>query len=350
MERLVIYPWIQGAWRDILNGIERLPPSIMLVGAKGLGKLDLALETAAALLCGQRGENGACGLCDSCRKTKKGLNPDLHLVTSEQFAASLGEREVQMASRYLEAKEGQRTSRKPRQVITVDQVRSLIERLGTHSYGGGARIAVIAPASRLNINAANALLKILEEPPGDTRFILVSASRDMLPATIVSRVSVVECLTPPVEAGVHWLIEQGVPNQHCREMIALASGAPVAALNFFQEGYSESATAWRQNLLKLVNSELLPITMASQIGADAGRFLFWLERLLGDIVRAAYGRAGAALLVGRHESDGELTAKLNSRPLWDIIGKLQYYRARQQGVVDEQLFLEDVLIAVWQKN
>ena len=309
------YPWIQGAWTAIVENLDRLPPAIMFVGPRGLGKLDLALDVSAALLCTEGGKDGgACGRCDACQKAGKGLHPDLHFLTSEGFAATLRDTEAQMASRYLETKQGQRAAKKPRQVITVDQVRVLIHNLVTHSHGSGPRIALIAPASSLNINAANALLKILEEPPGDARFILVTGSRDMLPATIVSRVSVVECHAPPVEEGAAWLIEQGVPDEQCRELIALASGAPVAALNLYREGYADAARHWRRNLARLVRGQLLPLPMAAEIGSDAGRFLFWLERLLGDTLRAAYGRDASTLLVGEGEADRELASQLILRP------------------------------------
>lgn len=343
-------PWLETQWREIAANIDRLPPGLMMVGAAGLGKLELAMASAAAILCEAPGTGGACGACPSCRMLEKGTHPDLHLVTTEKFALDLPQALAQLASRYLEP-ESSRTGRKPKQVIPVDQVRALIERLATHSHGGGARVAIVAPASSLNVNAANALLKILEEPPGETRFILVCASRDAVPATILSRVSVVECATPPYAAARDWLAGQGVAESDCAELLALSSGAPLAAYRLFNEGAAGKSARWKADLERLLDGVLLPVPMAASVGAeDAPRFLYWLERFLGDVLAYQYGRREEALLVGSGRADTEIARRLISRSLWDIIDMLQFYRCRQQRVIDEQLFMEDVLIAIWQKD
>lgn len=341
-----MHPWLDGAWRGIREGLDRLPPGLMFVGPEGLGKLDLAMATARALLCARPGKHGACGECGECVTFDKGMHPDLHLLTSGQFAGGLDDLTARAASRYLEDDSG----RKPRQVISVNQVRSLIERLGTHSHGGGARVALIAPAGALNVNAANALLKILEEPPGDTRFLLVCSGRDSVPATVVSRVSVIECGIPAHDDALEWLESHGVPQSHQASLLALASGAPIAAARLYEAGIAERLPVWRRDLGRLLDGEMLPLSMAASIGTEnTPGFLFWLEKLLGDTLRREFGRRDHALLVGDEADDQRLVNRLISRPLWDIIEKLQVYRRHQQRVVDPQLFLEDVLIAVWQE-
>lgn len=343
-----MHPWLQAQWDLIRAGIDRLPPGLMFVGPEGLGKLDLALATARAMLCADRVNGSSCGECAECIAFDKGMHPDLHLLTSGHFATGLDEVTVRAAARYLDDAD---TGRKPRQVISVNQVRVLIERLGAHSHGGGARIAVIAPASALNVNAANALLKILEEPPGDARFLLVLSARDAVPATVLSRVSVIECRPPAHDDAVVWLESRGVPRERADDLLSLASGAPIAAARLYDAGYAEQVLAWRRDLSRLVAGEMMPMSMAAGIGADsAGGFLFWLEKLLTDVLREHHGRSDRASLVGREETDRLLVSRLISRPLWDIIEKLQVYRRHQKRVVDEQLFLEDVLIAVWQKD
>ncbi len=341
-----MHPWLDVAWKGICDGLERLPPGLMFVGPEGLGKLDLAMATARALLCAKPGANGACGECGECLAFDKGMHPDLHLLTSGLFAGGLDELTARAAARYLDDDSG----RKPKQVISVDQVRALIERLGTHSYGGGARVALIAPAAALNVNAANALLKILEEPPGNTRFLLVCSGRDAVPATVLSRVSVVECLPPEHCQALAWLETHGVPAEHRDPLLALSSGAPIAAARLYEAGIAERLPAWRRDLERLLDGELLPLSLAASIGGDStAGYLFWLEKLLGDTLRRHHGRRDPALLVGEGVADRRLAERLISRPLWDIIEKLQVYRRRQQRVVDPQLFLEDVLIAVWQE-
>jgi DNA polymerase III subunit delta' len=328
-----------------------LPSGLMLVGTPGLGKLDLAFSMAQSMLCRKHDSGKACDTCRGCLSARKGLHPDLHFVTSEAFALELSEARNQLASRYFDAPEASSATRKPKRVIGVNQVRLLIERLGTHSHRGGVRLALVAPASSLNVNAANALLKILEEPPGDTRFLLVCASRNSVPATILSRVTVLEIRTPAMDVSTRWLVERGVPSRHCGELLALTSGAPLAAFGLFEKGIMESVERWREDLLKLIEGRLLPVAMAAGIGAsNAASFLFWLERLLFDVVSAGNGRRSGALMIGESQTDTRILSRLISLSLWDIIDRLQYYRCRQQRAIDEQLFLEDVLIALWEKD
>ncbi|KAA3633220.1 MAG: DNA polymerase III subunit delta' [Proteobacteria bacterium] len=350
MARSMMLPWLAPRWHEIVKGIDRLPPGLMLVGTSGLGKLELAMAAAAAILCERRTTHGACGACSACQSLEWGLHPDLHLLTTEQLAQDLPVARAQLAARYLEP-DTARGSRKPRQIITVDQIRTVIERLGTHSHGGGARVAVIVPASSLNANAANALLKVLEEPPGDTRFILVSSGRDAVPATVLSRVSVVECATPPFAQARDWLLENGVPAARCAEVLALSSGAPLAALRQYDQGVIEHTARWKADLLRLLEGALLPVSMAASIGNEqAPRFLSWLERLIGDVLARRHGRRDEMQLVGADPRDSDIESLLISRPLWDIMDSLQVYRCRQQRAVDAQLFMEDVLIAIWQKD
>lgn len=342
-----MYPWLEENWRQIRLGIDRLPPALMFVGPAGLGKLELALATARALRCPSPVDGAGCLACATCAAMTGGNDPDLHLVTTERFALDLDEAPQRFASRYLDLAEAGKKGRKPREVIAVDQVRLLIERLSTHGAGRGPRIAVIVPAAALNVNAANALLKILEEPPGDARFLLVGSGRDAVPATILSRVAVVECRVPDRSKALEWLVGAGADAGQAGDLLGLAAGAPLAARQLLDEGVGERLPEWRSRLVRLLTGELLPVAAAAGIGADAGRFLLFLETLLGDALLARAELADRASLAG---GNAELLSRLQSVPVWDIIEKIQYFRRGQQRVVDEQLFLEDILLALWQKN
>ncbi len=346
----MIYPWLENLWGEICTIRDNLPQGLLLTGPSGLGKLELALQLSCSLLCPQAVDGSACGRCASCTAMQKGAHPDLHLVTPEQFGNNLEESAAAMARRYIETPEKTRAGKKSGQLITIDQIRRLVERLGTHSHRGGARIAIIAPASRMNRNAANALLKILEEPPGDSRFILVSSARADLPATITSRVSDISCAIPAQSDGHSWLQEHGLDKQQARELLALANGAPLRALELHGQGFAEQSVLWKKQLAGLVAGRLDPIVMASRIGSDSsGNFLLWLERVLCDVVSLKFGKSDENLLI-RRDSYGEgLLGRLYSPSLWDMIKRLQVYRQRQQRVVDEQLFLEDTLVAIRQE-
>ena len=337
----MIHPWLDPLRQRLADGRGRLPPGLLLLGRAGIGKFGLAMELARSMLCADGGDI-ACGKCDACRGFDRGMCPDLHLLTTELFADGLEGVFASHAARYLEAAEDRR-GRKPRQVITVDQVRALIAALGTRSHAGGGRVALLAPASALNVNAANALLKVLEEPPEGARFLLVASARDRLPATILSRVAVLDCHPPDPALGVEWLQGQGVPRDSASLLLELADQAPLTALALHREGIAERIPRWRESLDALAQGRASPFAVAATVGVEhLDRYLYWLEQHLCRELAARFGKPGAA-------SAGQ-DNRLFSPRLWDIIGKIQVYRRYQQRAVDAQLFLEDVLVAVWQET
>jgi DNA polymerase-3 subunit delta' len=155
-------------------------------GPAGVGKGTVARLLAQALNCegGEPGPNGwrsdPCGACAPCRKIEKGTHPDVLVLSEERVMAKAGRWEP----------EGGRT---PSRDIVVAQVRDLVDRrLSLRLFEGRRRVIVLDPADAMNVQAQNALLKTLEEPPDDTTLVLVSATPDELLPTIRSR-----CLRVP---------------------------------------------------------------------------------------------------------------------------------------------------------
>jgi DNA polymerase-3 subunit delta' len=132
---------------------------------------------------------------------------------------------------------------KPSQEIKVDQIRALDDFLNLKSHRGGSRVALIHPAEAMNPNAANAVLKGLEEPPGLAQFILVSHRPARLLATLRSRCVAVPVAVPDPEAGLAWLTAQGVRDP--RSWLAYASGSPLQALYYAQEAGASLETGRR---------------------------------------------------------------------------------------------------------
>ena len=118
--------------------------------------------------------------------------------------------------------------RKPSQQIPVDEVRDLQDFINLTAHRRGGKTIVFYPAETLNPNAANALLKNLEEPPPSTRFMLVSHRPSYLPATIISRCQQIVLPTPQAAAAEQWLREQGIADPALS--LAQTGNAPLAAL------------------------------------------------------------------------------------------------------------------------
>jgi DNA polymerase III subunit delta' len=217
-----MHPWNQPILDAIAARLERLPHAILVYGPQGIGKLALAERAAQMLLC--EGKKKPCDACDACRWYKAGNHPDFRRV------------EPEILWREPEADE-EASAKRPKQPsieIKVDQVRELADFLYVRSHRGALRVALVHPAEDMNENAANALLKGLEEPPAGAVFILVSHRPAQLLPTIRSRCVALPVGIPPRQAALEWLAAEKVPD--AERWLAYAGGAPLRALHYAARG------------------------------------------------------------------------------------------------------------------
>lgn len=217
------YPWQKLVWERLRGTHERLPHALLLHGRAGIGKLTLAEHFVQFLLCeSARGtRNDPCGVCDACRWFLAGHHPDARVIEPEAIARrALGEGD----------EAGPSKAGKPSREIKVDQVRELAAFLNVGSHRGARRVAIVHPAEDMNLSAANALLKGLEEPPGGAVFILVAHRPARLLPTIRSRCVPVPVPLPSEQAAIAWLGEQGVAD--AARWLRFTGGAPLHALEY----------------------------------------------------------------------------------------------------------------------
>jgi DNA polymerase-3 subunit delta' len=220
----MIYPWQTDDWNRLQQLRAHWPHALLLYGQVGIGKLHFAQHLAQGLLCESPAANGEpCGACAACNWFAQGNHPDYRAVLPEALA---GEAAGASAEEKADADDGKKT-RTPSKEIKIEQVRALLDFCGVGAHRGGARVIVLYPAEALNVAAANALLKTLEEPPAGVVFLMVSARVDRLLPTIVSRCRQWPMSTPAPEIAAAWLAAQGVADAHA--LFAEAGGAPLAA-------------------------------------------------------------------------------------------------------------------------
>lgn len=206
-----MYQWHLKEWNDLLQRKTRLPHAILLKGKAGIGKHAFAVSLAKTLLCKQaQDDQPACGQCPNCQWFEEGGHPDYRWVTPEEDASN-----------------SKKTNRnKP---ITIAQVRQLFDYLSLSNHQvDGYRIILVSPAEALNIASANALLKMLEEPPVNTLFILVASQTQQLLPTIRSRCQAIDLPTPSIEQAIVWLNEQNIESPEVA--LHYAGGAPLEAI------------------------------------------------------------------------------------------------------------------------
>jgi DNA polymerase III subunit delta' len=171
----------------------RVAQAFLFEGAPGVGKMTAARALAQTLECEK--ETG-CGECGQCRKVAEGLHPDVIVVEPDG------------------------------QFIKIAQVRQVTARAAYRPHEGRARVVIFDGADAMNLEAANALLKTLEEPPAQTHFVLVSSAPERLPVTVRSRCQRVRFAPLPTEVVAGWLErERGMAQAEAHAIAALSSGS-----------------------------------------------------------------------------------------------------------------------------
>lgn len=274
-------PWLAAPWQRALRA--RSAHALLVHGPRGVGQYELGLALAETWLCesmSRRPDDAPCGVCAACRLLRARSHPDLLVLVPDAERDELG-----WSQRGAEDEEGgsDRSGRKkPSKEIRIEAIRDAIGFASTTSARGRGKVVVIHPAERMNVVAANAFLKTLEEPPGAARFVLSSAAPDALLPTIRSRCQAIAIAVPPTEVANDWLIGQGVAEPGV--LLAACGGQPQEALAWSKQGVD--AAAWRA----------LPTRIAA---GDAAALRGWplpmavdaLHKLCHDALAVACGAA-----------------------------------------------------------
>lgn len=229
-------PWIRSQLRQLLA---QRGHAWLLHGPSGLGQYKLALGLAQAWLCDRPTPEGACGECDSCHQVAVRSHTDLAVLMPETAMQALGWPLSESAQKEIDDKR-----RKPSKEIRVDAMRDAVEFAQRTSGRGRGKVVLVYPAERMNAVTANALLKTLEEPPGDVRFVLATEAAHQLLPTIRSRCLDHALAWPAQPQAIAWLVEEGVAADAAPVLLRAAGGRPEDALRLHQAGLD--ARSWSQ--------------------------------------------------------------------------------------------------------
>ncbi len=232
-------PWQADHWSRLaeLLDADRLPHALMLNGEAGCGKRWLLDAFTARLLCAAPVSGTACGECKSCRLLQAGSHSDLMI---------------------LEPEEGGR-------LIKIEQVRKLITFASKTPGLGMRKVILIAPAEAMNINAANALLKCLEEPSVSTTMLLLTHNVSALPATIRSRCQLINIASPKPVDSIAWLSSIVGDAKQAQHALTVAGGRPLLAASLFLENTLEDVERARKSVQALFSGSLSPLEMPALV-------------------------------------------------------------------------------------
>jgi DNA polymerase III subunit delta' len=258
------FPWQDRQWRQLWSAYQtkRLPHALLLKGTHGLGISQFARQFAATLLCDAPIEHGmVCKQCKSCLLYQAGNHPELARIEPEDRGKS----------------------------IKIDQIRALAEFVTLKSHYGHFKIVILDPAEAMNRNAANSLLKTLEEPPPGTLLMLVSHRPMLLPVTVRSRCQSVNFNIPPGTVTQAWLAAQTTQkiSPSLPPLLMLADEAPLTVLERLESGLYTHYQGILNDLQSLITNGSDPIEVVahqwSKIGAE--EVLLWLLNIIEQLIK-----------------------------------------------------------------
>ena len=306
-----IYPWLSGHWSFFMRRLEtdRLAHALMIEGPSGCGKTALANAMVARLLC-REDQAQACGHCRSCKLLVGAAHPDYFDLQPEEDS----------------------------KVIKVDQVRALIAKLDLTTSISKRKIAYIHPADSMNSAAANALLKSLEEPVGDTVLILVSDNPGSLPVTIRSRCQAISVSQPDSQLCLDWLkSSSGKADDEVSAALQAAGGSPLRAAQYLTSPELDAYKQVREGLVTLLGRPAAVSMVSQQLNelnpVDLWR---WLSLCTGDVIKS--------LMTGISLNWLPAGVQLGDKTLLQLQQKADINRRLSATPVRGDLLLQDWLI------
>lgn len=321
---MTLLPWQQQEWDALTRARDQLPHALLLHGPAGIGKKRFALALAKWLLCAAPRTSGACGECSACRWFEQGGHPDFRLIEPDT--------ETQET-------EGEGKNKKPGRYITIKEIRALGDFLGLAAHQGGWRVIVLHPAESMNLAAANALLKTLEEPPLRVMLVLIAHQPGRLLPTVLSRCRKLSLGLPDPEEAMLWLNGEGMalPEPLLRE----AGGAPLLALEYAEP----ERQARRRRFVERLGRPGQPalFDLAQEYSQHLPEAWGWLVRWLYDLL-ALKANAEPRFFPGEADILSRLAARMSVNRLWSLQDELRAAKRGLHHPLNAQLLLESWLL------
>lgn len=319
----MIYPWQQDAWNTLSRARSRdhMPHALLLAGPEHCGKRDFALGLAKALLCdnAKAVDDMACGHCKSCHLFEASSHPDYSSVL-------------------LEEKKTQ---------IVVDQIRQLNEFVYLSRSYQGSRVVFIHPLERLNTNAANSLLKTLEEPPKDTVMLLVSSNFSQLIPTIRSRCQIIHLPQPTTLQATQWLEMQDL-HHPISELLLASGGRPLLAKALDADERLAERKQFATDILKLLQGKHSLISVAKRWEkADKAELIDWQLQWVDSMIRTDFsGPEAPTDAISPHLRKHML---IKNNGLWILRDNLIELKKHIHTSLNALLYIENMLL-LWHRE
>jgi len=314
-----LLPWLVSTFADLQQRRAKgcLAHALMFIGPAGIGKHQLAELFAQSLLCAKPHADGQpCGHCHACSLYAAGTHPDLFRLSPEEDSKN----------------------------IRIDQIRALIEGMSLSSHYGRHKVVILNPADAMNIAAANALLKTLEEPSADTVLLLITDRPSFLPATIRSRCQTLRLALPPRDEAQAWLATQLGNPEEAAVLLALAGGAPLAAQDLAEEQLArrqEMLNDWQQ----LARGKADPVKLAADWVKPGLRLpITWIYGWVADMIRLRNGGENQLTNQDAKAALQNLAEELDLTRLYGLLDRVMETIKLANSQVNPQTLMEGILL------
>ena len=268
---------VKGRLLKMINE-NRIPHALLFSGPEGCGNLPAAIAFAQLIYCKDKKNNEACNICSNCLKVQKLVHPDLHFVfpiIKSKYVKSSADlikefREAFSEAPYLNINDWCDVlgAENKQPIIPVEESGNIIRELSYTSYEGVYKMMIIWQPEKMNMEAANRLLKVLEEPPEQTIFMLVCNNPDALLSTIISRVQQIPFTRLKETEVTDALIKKyGVTQENATQAAFLCDG-----------NFNEATKQLTQNDEQLSFLEHFQSFMRLALKFDGGQALQWVDQ------------------------------------------------------------------------
>ncbi len=316
-----LLPWHETEWKQLqaVYAFGRLPHALLFTGAEGIGKLRFVSRFAAYLLCNTPSHaDEPCGNCQSCRLFAKGNHPDYQEIVPDELGKA----------------------------IKIDQIREFTGSAALTSHAGGYRVTVIVPADAMNINAANSLLKTLEEPVTSSVMLLITSQPGRLPATIRSRCRHIRFRQPERTRVIPWLIKE-IKDVDPELLLRLASDSPLRAIKHASPELLKERQLMFKEFCSISAGTADPVAVADRWNKqDFLLTLNWLYSWVTDILRIKFNPETSDMVnFDQREHLMNLAQLLESKKLYRTLDQTYQALGSQGTQLNSQMILESLLLS-----